>query len=185
MAKAGHTSILLLKDYKCLLSVAVEPLQQIAILTNNAKVILQQVEPDWLKYDSLYENGLKLSWESAQANPDIIHFFILEDINLASPECYAKPLNDVIAGIRKTLPGISGTFPPNLWIFGVPLVVDSGQDFGLPLLKISFKHWGALPDKKEEWAFNQENPGLRLTPDILIRHDEIAVSSPDDYFISI
>ncbi len=32
--------------------------------------------------------------------------------------------------------------PKNLWIFGVPLCNNDVNDFGLPLLKNTYKNWG-------------------------------------------
>ncbi|MET4141460.1 hypothetical protein [Pedobacter sp. UYP1] len=182
LAKVGHTLLLLLKDYKCLLTVAAEPIIQIARLSNNAKIFIQQVEPDWLKYDLFFENGLKQVWESAITNPEMIHFLLLEDLNMSSPECYARPLNDILSGIRRSLPGLPGPFPVNLWIFGIPMEPSYDQEFGLPILKNTFRHWGCVPIRNGEWEFTHNNSGMILTPTVLIDHDEMAASSPDHYF---
>jgi hypothetical protein len=117
-----------------------------AKLFGNSKVIIQQVEPDWIKFQKLYDNGLSYVWESATKNQKQFHFFILQDINLASIECYAKPLLDVIRGLRQSIPGFDNPIPPNLHIICTPLKVGQKGEFGLRLFKDTFEGWGILQD---------------------------------------
>jgi hypothetical protein len=117
-----------------------------AKLFGNSKVIIQQVEPDWTKFNKLYENGLRAVWESATRHPDQFHFLVLQDINLSSIECYGKPLLDVIRGIRQSIPGFGNPIPKNLYIIGVPLKVGQHEEFGLNIYKATFDNWGVLKD---------------------------------------
>ncbi|TDE14786.1 hypothetical protein [Dyadobacter psychrotolerans] len=117
-----------------------------AKLFGNSKVVIQQVEPDWIKFQSLFENGLAYTWESATKHPNQFHFLILQDINLASIECYAKPLLDVISGIRQSIPGFTNPIPPNLYIICTPLKVGQKGEFGLKLFKDTFDGWAVLQD---------------------------------------
>ncbi len=48
--KIGYNSILQLKDKKYFLSDNIDLILQIAKLSNNCKILIQQVEPDWLKF---------------------------------------------------------------------------------------------------------------------------------------
>lgn len=134
--------------YRCFLSDNISSIIQIAKLSNNCKVIIQQVEPDWLKFERFYENSLKQVWESSYADNTILHFLILEDINMASIECYGKPILDILSGIRYKLPGINTGWPDNLWIFGIPLSIDDDYKFGLPLIKRTYEYWGFFPKVK-------------------------------------
>lgn len=134
-----------LEAHKCFLTYNIEPVLLLARLTNNCKVVTQQVEPDWLKFEKLYHNGLKQIWASANRNKSMFHFFILQDINLASFECYGRPLLDLLCELREELPGQQTSWPDNLWIFAMPLSRALGKEFGLPLLKATFKDWGFLP----------------------------------------
>lgn len=117
-----------------------------AKLFGNSKIIIQQVEPDWIKFQKLYENGLSYIWESATKNPKQFHFLVLQDINLASIECYAKPLLDVIKGLRQSIPGFDNPIPPNLHIICTPLKVGHKGEFGLSLFQDTFEGWGVLQD---------------------------------------
>lgn len=140
-----HKILYQFNSFKCFLCKDTRMPLQIARLSNNCKVLLQQVEPDWLKFESLYNNGLQHIWRSAHEHPEMLHFFILQDINMAAIECYGRPLLDLASGIRKKLPSTELPWPDNLWIFGVPLVIAEDNNFGLPLLEKTFEDWGAFP----------------------------------------
>lgn len=111
--------------------------------TGNCKYIIQQVEPDWLHFKDLWNNGLEAIWKSSHENPDILHFLVLEDINLSSPECYMRPLLDCMNGIRKRIPFAMNEFPENLRIFATKISSDEPK-IGLPLYEQTFKNWGAV-----------------------------------------
>lgn len=110
----------------------------------NCSLFIQQVEADWLKFDYLYNHGLKAAWEKALNNPQIPCFFVLQDFNLAAFECYAKPLMDVLAGRRKALPGYPAGKPENFWLFLIPIINDSKFEFGLPLIPNSYKDFAGF-----------------------------------------
>ena len=111
---------------------------------NNCHFIIQQVEADWLKFSQFWKNGLGAIWESSIKNPDRLHFLVLQDVNLASPICYARPLLDLNANIRNVLPYANTPFPPNLRILAAKLSADYPEDFGLPIHQQSFENWGGL-----------------------------------------
>jgi hypothetical protein len=157
----------LLKDYKCLLSNDIEMILVLAKATNNCKVLIQQVEPDWLKFEHFYENGLKQIWQAAHQEPDKIHFLLLQDLNMASIECYGRPVLDLLADVRVNLPIENTPLPKNLWIFGFPIALDEDDNFGLPLIKKTFKYWGGLPQTTENRIINDiESENLLLVEQI-------------------
>jgi len=181
--KFWFNSIFQLKDYKCILSDSIESILQIAKLSNNCKVLIQQVEPDWLKFECLFENGLKQIWESAHENLDMIHFLILEDINMASIECYGKPLIDIVEGIRLRLPGVNSSMPKNLWIFGIPIADKQPHEFGLPLIKNTYEKWGFFPKQQSKIYFKPMGESNKyLSVNNLFDHNNIVPISSNEYF---
>jgi outer membrane murein-binding lipoprotein Lpp len=172
----------LLKDYKCLLSNDIKMILALAKATNNCKVLIQQVEPDWLKFEHFYENGLKQIWQAAHQEPDKIYFFLLQDLNMASIECYGKPLLDLLAGIRVNLPMENTPFPKNLLIFGFPIETAEDDNFGLPLIKKTFKNWGGLPKTNEGHIINDIQSENKLTVAQVFEHDNISSGYLNDYF---
>ncbi len=111
--------------------------------TGNAKFIIQHTEPDWLHFKDFWNNGLSTIWNSAHENSEIPHFFVLEDVNLSSPECYARPLLDVIAGIRGKIPFAETCFPNNLIIFATK-ASSQNPTIGLRLYEETFPNWGGI-----------------------------------------
>jgi hypothetical protein len=107
----------------------------------NARYIIQQTGPNWLDFTSLWQNGLGTIWEAASKDPGKLHVLMLEDLNLSSPECYARPLLDIIDGTRSKIPCAGTCFPPNLRILATK-ATSSNPAIGLPLYHQTFVQWG-------------------------------------------
>ncbi len=118
----------------------------------NTKYIIRQVEPDWLHFKNFWENGLGVLWDSSHKEPDVLHLLVLEDINLASPECWGRPLFDILAGLRKKIPYGNTSWPSNFKIAATLLPSDNPK-IGLPLYKQTFSHWGAV--RVDDFRSNQ------------------------------
>jgi hypothetical protein len=108
----------------------------------NTKYIIQQVEPDWLHFRNLWKNGLGELWESSHNEPEKLHLLILEDINLASPECWGRPLFDMMSGLRERIPFGGTPWPRNFKIAATKLP-SIEPPIGLPVYKQTFAYWGA------------------------------------------
>ena len=111
--------------------------------TNNAKYIIQQVEPDWLHFKDFWDNGLGEIWNSAHNTPDKFHFLLLEDINMSALECYCRPLLDILSGVRKRIPYGEKPYPNNLKIIATIAPFDE-PEIGLPVYRNTFENWGAI-----------------------------------------
>ena len=117
------------------------------------KMIQQTTEIDWIKYDFLFENGLKEITKNAIKNPSVPHFYVLQDINIASFECYAKPIIDIANGVRNKISGLNTEWPSNLYFIGIPIDIEI-EDFGFDMQRETFKNWEAFPKIK---TFSQPN----------------------------
>lgn len=136
----------LLNVFLCFNGILIEDISYglaLAKAFGNAKYLIQQVGPDWMQFKQLWENGLSEIWRSSHDNPDIIHILLLEDINLSSPECYARPLIDVMQGIRPRLPYAKNGMPENLKILATKIPFEE-PPIGLPLYQTIFKAWGVV-----------------------------------------
>ncbi len=127
----------------------------------NFKAIVQNAEIDWIKYEHLHRSGFSELVKSALENKDIYHFYILQDINIASPECYAKPILDIAKGIHLDIPGTTSKWPKNLFFIGIA-VDDQIRDFGFGLNKSSFSRWKALPQNDEAFLSLEFTPKKRI-----------------------
>ncbi|MBO9204855.1 MULTISPECIES: hypothetical protein [Niastella] len=123
----------------------------------NTKFIFQQAEANWITFEQLWINGLNDLWASCFRNPNTVHIFILEDINLASIECYGRPLMDVMRGIRKQIPYGKMPKPKNLKILGTVLPHNSPR-IGLPIFEETYKNWGCIGFGAPLFAADSEIP---------------------------
>lgn len=132
----------IISSFKCIFTSNLEVILAFIEATNNAIYTIIQIEPKWLSFKDLVDNGLKELWLSAFEKPDVLHFAILRDVNLSSPECYANPLIDLDRNLRTKLPFIEKAWPPNLRIIGT---IQPVPEVGLSVLKSTFDNWGGLP----------------------------------------
>jgi len=108
------------------------------------EILIQNAEPDWLKFSYWKNNGLGLLANKAEFNRSTNYFYVLQDFNIASFECYGKPVLDISNKIRKSLFGDDKPFPDNLFIILVS--ADSEiEEFGFDINKSTFKNWCFLP----------------------------------------
>lgn len=131
----------IIATFNCVFSNSLELMLAFIEATNNYRYIISQVEVKWLTFRDFWENGLKDIWVLAYNDPKVLHFLILRDCNLSSPECYASPLLDVDRGLREGLPYDGRPWPSNLRIIATTQPVP---EVGLPLLKSTFYHWGGV-----------------------------------------
>jgi len=131
----------MIATYNCVFADSLELVLAFIKATNNYRYIISQVEAKWLSFKDCWENGLSEIWSLAYEKPDVIHFLILRDCNLSSPECYAAPLLDVDRGIRERLPYDGRGWPKNLRIIAT---TQPTPEVGLPVLESTFNNWGAI-----------------------------------------
>ena len=99
------------------------------------------VQPTWLGFDDLWRGGLARSWERAGLDPSAIEIVLLRDFNRALPQCYARPVLDVIAGFADALPDPGcGGWPDNLRLFACP----SPPEEAFPLTVEVTRHFAAI-----------------------------------------
>ncbi len=108
------------------------------------EIMIQNAEADWLKYKYLEENGFSIICQKALANIETPHFFILQDFNIASFECYGKSILDIRNGVRTRIPGTENKWPDNLFFILIALDAEI-NDFGFSVNKSTFKKWAFLP----------------------------------------
>nr|WP_315394790.1 hypothetical protein [uncultured Sphingobacterium sp.] len=127
-------------------------------------VFIQNAEVDWLKYELLKINGLSNALDFALADPSINVFFILSDFNIASFECYGKPIIDIANGIRRNIPGESSKWPENFYLILIQCD-DEVEQFGFPLNSSTYD--------ESKWTF--------IEKDLKIRIDELSIKKPLDF----
>lgn len=118
----------------------------------NSQRYITSVSHRWESFSCLLKNGLSQAWKAALENPNKYIILLLQDINMAPPECWGRPLLNVISGIQDNLDFL-GEWPQNLWIFATILPTQDPA-IGLPLNQDSFLGWGAISN--EDWKDTKE-----------------------------
>lgn len=114
----------------------------------DARICLQQAEIDWIKFGNMFPKGMEQIIEAAESDPELPHYFILQDFNLPSFECYGKPLIDLANGIREKIPGKDSMWPSNLSTILIPVAIKD-TDLGFKINAETFSNWGILPFTSE------------------------------------
>ncbi|MDP4217936.1 MAG: hypothetical protein Q8927_17165 [Bacteroidota bacterium] len=176
-----------LKKHRCFLTDDLRVPKYLAQLTNNAKVFVQQAEVDWIKFESFFKSGLGEAWTSANNQPGTIHFFLLQDLNISSIECYARPLLDLLINIRQKLPGTDTGWPRNFWLFASPVQSKNaeGDSLGLPLSSSVFRHWAGTMKGVFEPSVKTPDLKKRLPLELVFEHSEKAPNEIKLYFKGI
>lgn len=123
----------------------------LANASGNADCFVQQVAPNWLTFQHFREAVLDDLLAYCREHSDRIIFLILQDIDVASPSCYARPFFDVHKGVRHHFPGTDRPWPENLWAF----LTDAPQALSLPIIESIFEGCQIIPPFPE----TSENPG--------------------------
>lgn len=146
-----RTTIGELKDYNYFTCKEIKDLLGLLHLMGSNSIYLTNVEADWIKFDKLSQNGLKAAFDEAYKSADKTIYFILQDFNLASPECYAKPLLDLNRKFRQTYPNDLRGWPDNLSIIFIPLEIQT-EEFGFEINTKTFNNWKELTPPQLEYS---------------------------------
>lgn len=140
-----ENGLIILKESRFLIAVSIEFVLNLLAHLGNIKIAIQHAEADWLKFKSWKDNGLLSVIKEASADNEHHYFYVLQDFNVASFECYGKPILDISNKIRFTIDG-SQTLPSNLSIILIR-TDEEIDDFGFTLNASTFRNWKCLPGK--------------------------------------
>lgn len=140
-----ENGLIILKESRFLIAVSIEFVLNLLSHLGNVKIAIQHTEADWLKFNSWRDNGLLSVIKKASADNEHHYFYVLQDFNVASFECYGKPILDISNKIRFTIDG-SQTLPSNLSIILIR-TDEEIDDFGFALNESTFRNWKCLPGK--------------------------------------
>lgn len=136
--------LILLKESRFLLAKSTHYVLNLLSHVGNAKIAIQHAEADWLKFKLWKDNGLLSVIKQASDDVNKHYFYVLQNFNIASFECYGKPIVDISNKIRNTIDGVH-TLPSNLSIILIR-TDEEIDDFGFELNASTFKNWKCLPN---------------------------------------
>ena len=141
----GHYKTILLPDNRIM--------QSILKATGQCYYSIQYVTPEWRSFDSVWNNGLKEIIDSCIKNPETLHYYILQNINMSYLPCFIQPIVDMTIGLIDFFPGSDRIFPENLRI-----LMTSTEEEGLPLAIQNLKYFGCL--QKDDYTINPKNENI-------------------------
>ena len=105
----------MLVEYKTMLVPDIAYAMSIIHAAQRCLYAIEYVNVGWKSFDDLWKDGLVGIVQHCEAEPGMMHFLILQNINLSYIPNYMQPLVDIQMGISSTFPqGLS--FPKNLRI---------------------------------------------------------------------
>ena len=107
----------------------------LAHITGNAAYQLCQPSPQWISFKEFWDESLQVIWESAHGNPEKWHFLLIENYNIALPECWGMPLWNILMGKATLLPcAQTPHYPNNLRIIvsSAAITSEDNTHLGLP-----------------------------------------------------
>ena len=112
---------------------------------------LCQPSPQWISFKEFWNESLSVIWESAHKNPDIWHFLLIENFNIALPECWGMPLWNILSGKSTVIPcAANQKIPHNLRIFVSVAATESEDNSHIGLLTHVGNEWKSL-NPNEPW----------------------------------
>jgi len=110
-------------------------------LGGTGRLTFVNVQPTWLGFEDLWNGGLGPCWKRAADDPSAIELVLLRDFNRALPQCYARPLLDLIAGYADELPAPGrGAWPDRLRVLACPAAPEDS----IPLTVEVARHFAGI-----------------------------------------
>lgn len=105
-----------LATYNILLLPEASVIMAIIASTRRCKYITEYVGVDWKSFDDLWENGLEFIVEECKKDESMIHFLVLQNINMSYIPSFMQPVFDMEMGLINKFPHTNIEFPGNLKI---------------------------------------------------------------------
>ena len=105
----------------------------------HARQRIVAVEPTWLAFSDAWHGEVEAFWREAVEQRDALYLLIFADADRALVQCWARPLLDIVSGLRPALP--SGLpWPENLRVMACP----SADEASLPVPDWVVAHWAGV-----------------------------------------
>lgn len=142
----------LLTQYTTLLLPDIRMVMPIIMSTGKCFYSISYVGVHWKSFSDLWCSGLNDLVDSCYKNPDILHYLILQNINLSYLPSYYQPIVDIALGIRKKFPNSNECMPTNLHVLGIVT-----KEEGMPLPESCIRYFGCYPKNRIKDASDDDS----------------------------
>lgn len=105
---------------------------------------VEYVNVGWRSFDNLWDEGLSYMLEHCKLEPDVMHYLVLQNINLTYLPNYMQPLLDIQMGMTNAFPS-GEKYPDNLRI-----LCTLTHEEVIPLSEQSIKYIGCIEKPSKE-----------------------------------
>ena len=106
----------LLAQYLVVLCPSLTIAQALILASHKCRYMTEYVSAKWGSFDDLWNNGLAYIVEQSNEAPEIIHFLLLQNINISYLPNFLQPLVDLQKGLITKFPATLISLPKNLRI---------------------------------------------------------------------
>lgn len=114
--------------------------QAFILASHKCRYITEYVSAKWTSFDDLWENGLEFIVTKCYEEPEIMHFLLLQNINISYLPNFMQPLVDMQKKIITKFPATEVSFPTNLRI----LCTAVTDDELIPMSKEIIRNFGCI-----------------------------------------
>ncbi|MBQ1986875.1 MAG: hypothetical protein II235_01960 [Muribaculaceae bacterium] len=129
-----------LAAYNVVLCPSLSIAQSFIMASHKCKYLTEYVSAKWTSFKDLWENGLEYMVTQSIEEPDIMHFLLLQNINISYLPNFMQPLVDFQKRIITKFPDTGIPFPPNLRI----LCTIVENDELIPMSKDVIRNFGCI-----------------------------------------
>ena len=139
----------LLASYNMVLVPDIAIAETIIKASKKCRYMTEYVSASWKSFEDFWINGLGYIVDKATRKNNIMHFLILQNINVTYLPNYMQPLVDLQRGVITKFPGKDFSFPDNLRI-----ICTIAEDELIPLSKKCLQYIGCInnSDKKDYYT---------------------------------
>lgn len=125
--------------YKTILLPNSSIVNAILYATKKCRYLNEYVSASWKSFEDLWNNGLAFVVEKCREDEEMIHYLVLQNINLSYLPNYMQPLVDLQMGLISKFPNTDCKFPENLRI----LCTASDEDV-IPMSRRCLQYIGCI-----------------------------------------
>ena len=143
----------LLANYNVVLVPHTSLINIILYATGKCRYIIEPVYVNWKSFDDLWQNGLSKIVSMSFESSDMMHYLILQNINMSYLHTYMQPLINLQNGIATFFPNTQTPFPRNLKV-----LCTIADEEVIPLSKQCLSYIGCVDKNSIEVIGNKLSP---------------------------
>lgn len=138
----------------------------------SCKIRHVNVQANWISHSQFASCNIDSFISEANQDPDHLYYLILQDFNIASPECYLRPFIDFMQSLVPSYKSYDGSWPINFHVIGIVLPTpEVGIQVTASILKTfdSIREIQSSDGSYGSWSTSD----LRISEEILLKLKEI------------